>query len=683
MLGTLKLGNICNNNCSYCSELSRKDKENMETLGAKRRIRQLRKIYDQLLVCGGEPALRKDIQSILKEAKKCGFEKIILSSNGRIFVYKDLLSKVAPLVDGFRVILFSLDEQTNNEITSQDSFGQTIKGIQNISKAGKKIELEFLVSKRSKKDMPFLEQFCRNNGIRKAIIHFAGEIMLRDVVKDIKELVKNKSGNLSIEFTKFQLEISIITGKMFAGPALIQFEVTNNCNHNCVFCYHHSPLLLSENDPYWNTHKFDKELVKRTPEWRSKKLSPELMKSYVDSCKEMGTTYVQLAGGGEPMTHPNIMEMIEYIKDREMTLQIFTNATLINEQRMKRIFSLGVDVLEINISAATPETYTKVHPNQTKRNFDRLIGMLSELKILKDANSKKKPSIRIMNTMNALNAHEILGMAELGVRIGAESVFLGPLQTTEITEGLLLTEDQIKAMAGPIARGEKLLRLNRINTNFSEYYSLITDKRTLTGSHTRKVYDKIGCYIGYYEMQVHVDETLAPCCLHPTILEIDGRTAKEIWHSEEYYDFRSRSRRTFISLHDKELLCRGCRMCVYSPEQEKIHRRLEEQGLIESFRDPEIQRKLDIISEKQEKILRRCVKKESDEKDSIWLKRLDMAGDVAVQVEANKLFRETIQKMGLDSKEFDNVRLISSVDNIWDHKDLEKKDWYEEDEKDG
>ncbi|MFH1849550.1 MAG: hypothetical protein ABH879_05165 [archaeon] len=64
-------------------------------------------------------------------------------------------------------------------------------------------------------------------------------------------------------------------------------------------------------------------------------------------------------------------------------------------------------------------------------------------------------------------------------------------------------------------------------------------------------------------------------------------------------------------------------------------------------------------------------------KDIIWLKRLDLVGDVKEQEKANRLFRDVIRKHNLYTKETRHVKIISAVDNVWDNTDLDKRDWYE------
>ncbi|MFH1849551.1 MAG: radical SAM protein [archaeon] len=565
----LRIGNICNNNCAICGHIGNKSGCNMGTIDIRRNLRALAAQSSEIVISGGEPAIREDYREIMDYASSL-FDKVTVRTNGRIFSYREYCDTAENAI----ITFFTHKPELHNKITGTDSFDQTIAGIRNLVAGKKQVKINHVICSANYDHLPQTFDFLGDLGVKSVIYSFA-DIGLDKAMPAILEIVKKGTG-INVEFSEYRQYISILANRMFCGPALAQFEITNNCNHNCIFCYHHSPLLKREDDPYWKTHKFNREYVKRTQEWRNKRIDPQLVKSYIDEMAGAGTTYVQFAGGGEPMTHPEIMDMIRYVKKKGLTLQIFSNSALITPQRMKLMHKWGVDVIETNISAVTKETYAKVHPGR-EDDFALVKNNLKALMSMKQ-NATDKPEIRIMNTITNLNAHEIDIMPQFAHEHGASSVYLGLLQTTEITEHLL--PQDIPMVSSKIGSALSYLKKHPLTNNFRQYLELIKNEKTRDGSHSMDIYDRTGCFIGYLEIQVHVDNKVAPCCLHPTILDIKGRSFAEVWNSDEYQRFRDRLQETFISKANKELLCRGCRMCVYLPEHLKWHKKLQDKKLI-------------------------------------------------------------------------------------------------------
>ncbi len=441
-----------------------------------------------------------------------------------------------------------------------DFFGlMGIAGILNLKRNSQRIKLKYAIKHIN--DFDKLERFCNKVNVKNLILKI--DMPLETCFLRLKEFAKK----FKIEFENYKRELSILLNDMQEGPILVQFEVTNKCNHQCVFCYHHSPLLLDRDDEYFKTHKFNPELVKRPKEWHNQMLDYNFFKRYVKEIKATNCKYIQLGGGGEPFTHPDIMKMLRLLKKNGFTVQVFTNFTLMDKARLKEIISLGVDVLEVNISAATPETYARIH-HTGKSTFLKLI------KDLKYVSKFKRPEIRIMNPINSWNYKEIPEMVKLAEDVGASAVYFGHLQTTELTDFLLLNSRQVKEVYNMVVNAK-----TKLNNNFDYYLQVLNYKGTLQGSHTQQIFNRVGCLISFYEIQIHLDGSIAPCCLHPPIFKINGRSFKEVWNSPEYKAYRKK----VLNLYrhkEKKYLCRGCRMCVY---QEDIQRFYNDLGKLTKF----------------------------------------------------------------------------------------------------
>lgn len=144
-------------------------------------------------------------------------------------------------------------------------------------------------------------------------------------------------------------------------PRAINIETTNYCNEKCWFC----PRAEA-------TRGFG--LV-----------SIELVKRIVDEGVPYGPITYFLHKDGEPLMHPQILEIMHYIKSANFTNEIIltTNGSLLKEKIARGIIEVGVDAIRIGIRAATPETYCKIHKrdhfNLIKENTLRLLDLKERL----------------------------------------------------------------------------------------------------------------------------------------------------------------------------------------------------------------------------------------------------------------------------------------------------------------
>ncbi len=94
------------------------------------------------------------------------------------------------------------------------------------------------------------------------------------------------------------------------------FEVTQDCNHTCDHCY--------------NCWKNPVDY----PEGRL--ATPETLAMYGKVLDETGATLVSLTGG-EPMLREDIHEIVAYLNDRGVAVNLITNGSLLGEETIERL----------------------------------------------------------------------------------------------------------------------------------------------------------------------------------------------------------------------------------------------------------------------------------------------------------------------------------------------------------
>ncbi|MDP1845154.1 MAG: radical SAM protein [Candidatus Moranbacteria bacterium] len=145
------VGYHCNNFCLFCMEADRVKRyvETKEFVKERvydflRRNRKMKKV----IFTSGEPTLNPDLLKYIRHTKKLGFETISIISNGRMYSNEkfclDLLKRGA---NEFIVSIHGHKKEIHDALTrTPGSFGQTAKGLDNLSRIKKYIPFHLTIS---------------------------------------------------------------------------------------------------------------------------------------------------------------------------------------------------------------------------------------------------------------------------------------------------------------------------------------------------------------------------------------------------------------------------------------------------------------------------------------------------------------------------------------------------------
>src|SRR3989338_2311196 len=130
----IDINKSCNNNCIGCAIDPNIHKNKYRDLGIiKKELRKgIEQGYKILHMVGGEPTLHPNLLKIIKSAKGLGY-KTVITSNGRMFSYKNYTIKFRRLVSSFSITLFGSNEKTYESWTrTPGSFKQAVSGLKNL-----------------------------------------------------------------------------------------------------------------------------------------------------------------------------------------------------------------------------------------------------------------------------------------------------------------------------------------------------------------------------------------------------------------------------------------------------------------------------------------------------------------------------------------------------------------------
>lgn len=134
-------------------------------------------------------------------------------------------------------------------------------------------------------------------------------------------------------------------------PMMIVVSTVYPCNFGCPMC------------PYTDGNS---EIRQFYHERNADRFPQELWNKIVEEVGPSGT-WMRCTGGGEPMLHPQMTEMIEYAKEKGCRVWLNTNGSLFGplpryRKRLERIIAAGIDMIEFSMDAGEPEMYAKVRP---------------------------------------------------------------------------------------------------------------------------------------------------------------------------------------------------------------------------------------------------------------------------------------------------------------------------------
>lgn len=107
--------------------------------------------------------------------------------------------------------------------------------------------------------------------------------------------------------------------------------------------------------------------------------------------------------GGEPLLVPHIQELIQLAKEQGLTTSIVTNASLLTQEWIYKIYSY-LDILTISVDSINPET------NHMIGRKDRQGNSLNPEKLIQIANlcHEQGINLKINTVVNKFNKNEIL-----------------------------------------------------------------------------------------------------------------------------------------------------------------------------------------------------------------------------------------------------------------------------------
>ena len=319
----------------------------------------------------------------------------------------------------------------------------------------------------------------------------------------------------------------------------VYVEATNKCNLTCSTCMRN---VWDVKYGHMSEETFDRllsglEAVPDTPE-------------------------IFLGGYGEPLSHPNILQMIERAKQRGHRVSLITNGILLTKSVISMLIELNLDMLWVSLDGASPECYTDVRLGDSLPIVLENLTQLRKQKYQKfgGSNWSGHPKLGIAFVAMRRNIHDLNEVIHLGTRLGAVEFSVSNVLVHNLE---LLNENLYMRSLDRVVGQEyrPLIHMPLMDTQPDTVKALAgvlqdLHRLELTGSTLNRNIDQCP-FIERGSLAVRWDGKVSPCLpllyTHQHFLDERERTSREyfvgdvhesnlshIWNDSIYKDLRKR-----------------------------------------------------------------------------------------------------------------------------------------------
>lgn len=218
-------------------------------------------------------------------------------------------------------------------------------------------------------------------------------------------------------------------------------EPTSCCNLNCSMCFRHN--WFDENRGF---------------------ISPETQNRIFEIFKDSNIETVFFGGMGEPLLHPNIIEMVRSAASTVKNVELITNATLLTSDMTKRLLESGLDCLWVSMDGFSKESYEAIRKGSM---YSLIMENLAEFN-----HQRTSTKLGITFVMMKENEYELQNINKFADSIQADFINLSHVLPGES----LSPEDAIYDTDYPIG---KMTRLSKRTLVKSENHCPFIEENTI------------------------------------------------------------------------------------------------------------------------------------------------------------------------------------------------------------
>lgn len=322
--------------------------------------------------------------------------------------------------------------------------------------------------------------------------------------------------------------------RSLAAPETIHFSVTGRCDQACAGCFYSARpgSDVSVNDAPW-----------------------ELYERVIYEAEQARVFQIAL-GGGEPLLHPRLVEMVRLARAHRLVPNVTTNGNWLTRDLAAALKEAGLGQVQISLNGTTEETNARTRPN--------FRWALAAIEVCRQVGLRF--GINFLVTRSSLE--ELPAVVNLGRRLGVASInLLRPKPPT--TEGDWLERESLDAAGYQQMR--KLLSGAQTASRDSRTETRITLDASLTFLLTDRPPEQLyrsgvwGCCAARKFVTVLQDGAVLPCShVRQSDASVSGGIMRAWRESQVFAQFRAleETMRGHCAGCAYLELCKGCRAVV-------------------------------------------------------------------------------------------------------------------------
>jgi len=210
-------------------------------------------------------------------------------------------------------------------------------------------------------------------------------------------------------------------GSAHGGPFHVEIHPSSRCGLGCFFC--------------------------STRSWRtSEDLPLETIDRLAREMRGLGTRSVCLSGGGEPLSHPHISDVVDILATNGVPVShLTTNGQGLDTVIADALIETGCDEVIVSLNCGDELSYAAMM-RTTPAMFSRVSGNIAALLERRRRNRIRRPSVILQYLIYRDNVHTVPAMYEHARSLGVDGVIFNGLSF--LPSAMRMTPAETQVMAG-------------------------------------------------------------------------------------------------------------------------------------------------------------------------------------------------------------------------------------------
>ncbi|HYI10666.1 MAG TPA: radical SAM/SPASM domain-containing protein [Thermoanaerobaculia bacterium] len=332
---------------------------------------------------------------------------------------------------------------------------------------------------------------------------------------------------------------AIVANRPTRGPVHAELDLTDRCNVACYFC-NQQDLRTKESIPL-----------------------PKLT-DLIDELAAGGLKSVRLSGGGDPLFHRDVLNVMDHLAKRGVIVDnLTTNGLALTTEIARRLVDNKAREVIFSLNAVDAEDYArmmKVKP----AIFDKILDNIRNLLALRG--DSQYPSVSVQFLLDRKNAPRALAMYDLGRSLGPDRVAIGNVLEVPLdrVEQQVLLDRTDRDLLAPIIEellrrdeGTGILDLEMSAPGLEDLVSVVRRRLGIAppphdASAPSFRPENGGCFFAWYTAAITGNGDIRPCCLllNPNVKPLgnihDGQTFAEHWNGPAFTKMRDEMREVLL-----------------------------------------------------------------------------------------------------------------------------------------